>query len=43
MLVVWIFNFGWLDVGFWLYGRWILDVSTLGFGYVDVGFWLYGC
>ena len=31
-----------MDVGFWLYGHWILVVWTLDLGCVDIGFWLYG-
>ena len=25
-----------LDVGIWLFGRWILVVLVLGFGYLDI-------
>ena len=35
-------GFGCLDVGFWLWGRWILVVRTLDFGCDVVGFWLWG-
>ena len=35
-------GFGCVDVGFWLFGRWILVVGTLDFGCGDVGFWLCG-
>ena len=35
-------GFGCVDVGFWLFGRWILVVGTLDFGCGDVGFWLWG-
>ena len=29
------------DVGFWLFGRWILIVWAMNFDWVDVGFWLF--
>ena len=35
---MWMLDFGCVDVGFWLFGRWILVVWTLDFDYVDVGF-----
>ena len=50
ILVLWMLNFGCLDVGlgcvdvgFWLYERWILFVWTLDFVYMDVGFGFCGC
>ena len=41
-LVVWTLGFDCLDVGFWLYGRWILIGWMLDFGCLGVGFWLCG-
>ena len=35
-------GFDCVDVGFWLFGRWILVVGTLDFGCGDVVFWLWG-
>ena len=35
-------GFGCVDVGFWLFRRWILVVGTLDFGCGVVGFWLCG-
>ena len=31
-----------MDVGIWLFGRWILVGWMLSFGRVDGGFWLCG-
>ena len=42
-LVGYMLDFGCLDVGFWLCGRWILVLWALDYGYMDVGFWLGGC
>ena len=38
-----LFLVGWVDVGFWLFGRWISVLWTLNFGCLDVGFLLGGC
>ena len=40
VLIVWTLNSGCVEVGFLLYGRWILVGWMLGFGCLDVGF---GC
>ena len=36
ILIEWMLDFDWGDVGFWC-------VWTLDFRYMDVGFWLDGC
>ena len=36
-------DFGGLDVGVWLCGRWILVVWILDSACMDIGFWLGGC
>ena len=41
-MVVWTVDFGCMDVGFWLIGRWNLVEWTLNFGCMDSEFWLYG-
>ena len=37
VLVVWTLYFGWVNVGFWLFGRWILVVLILVLGCLDAG------
>ena len=39
---VWKLEFGWVNVRFLVFGRWILVVYTLNFGCSDVEFWLCG-
>ena len=35
-------NFAWLEIRFWLYGRWRLVGLMYDFGCLDAGFWLCG-
>ena len=40
---MWTFDFGCVDVRFWLFGNWILVVLTFDFGCLVVLFWLGVC
>ena len=39
---VWKLDFGWVNVRFLVFGRWILVVCTLDFSCSNVEFWLCG-